>query len=113
MGGLLGCFSVACLFLWYFCVVTSDVCSFFLITCYMPWTFRREHCPPCRNNTTGTPGAHREACGHGRGAVKTDRKSVVKGKIVDPVRPAIKQRKQRRLRSEPGEGDDSTSQADR
>src|SRR6266540_1981345 len=58
-------------FLWYFSIVSGNSMFFLLITCYMPWTFRREHCPPWRNNTTGTPGAHREACGHGRGAVKT------------------------------------------
>src|SRR5438105_3972107 len=70
MGDLLGSPRVASLFLWYFSIVSGNSMFFLLITCYMPWTFRREHCPPRRNNTTGTPGAHREACGHGRGDVK-------------------------------------------
>src|SRR5437764_499330 len=71
LSGLLLRSRVASLFLWYFSIVSGNSMFFLLITCYMPWTFRREHCPPWRNKTTGTPGAHREACGHGRGAVKT------------------------------------------
>src|SRR5438105_2823292 len=71
MGDLLGSPRVASLFLWYFSIVSGNSMFFLLITCYMPWMFRREHCPPCRNNTTGTPGAHLESWGHGGGAVKT------------------------------------------
>src|SRR6266540_190871 len=50
MGDLLGSPRVASLFLWYFSIVSGNLMFFLLITCYMPWTFRREHCPPWRNN---------------------------------------------------------------
>src|SRR5438034_6882567 len=55
MGDLLGSPRVASLFLWYFSIVSDNSMFFLLITCYMPWLFRREHCPPWRNNATGTP----------------------------------------------------------
>src|SRR5438105_11558099 len=74
---------------------------FLLITCYMPWTFRREHCPPWRNNTTGTPGAHREACGHGRGAVKTWHLRKITWIILDAIIPALKHRIPSELRRDP------------
>src|SRR5438105_14129461 len=99
MGDLLGSPRVASLFLWYFSIVSGNSMFFLLITCYMPWTFRREHCPPCRNNTTGTPGAHREACGHGRGAVKTLQIGRVTCRESDAIIPAVKQRIQTELRS--------------
>src|SRR5438477_11848852 len=92
MCDLLMCLRFTSLFFWYFSIVSGNSMFFLLITCYMPWTFRREHCPPCRNNTTGTPGAHREACGHGRGAVKTRSEERRVGNIWDAIIPALKHR---------------------
>src|SRR6266540_6929 len=65
----LGSHRVASLYLWYFSIVSGNSMFFLGITCYIPWTFWREHCPLRRNNTTGTPRAHRVACGHGRGVL--------------------------------------------
>src|SRR5438128_7893352 len=90
MGDLLGSPRVASLFLWYFSIVSGNSMFFLLITCYLPWTFRREHCPPWRNNTTGTPRAHREACGHGRRAVKTLLWRKITWTISDAIIPALR-----------------------
>src|SRR5438132_1601428 len=83
----------------YFSIVSCNSMFFLLITCYMPWTFRREHCPPCRNNTTGTPGAHREACGHGRRDVKSLPTRRSSDLISDAIIPALKHRIPSELRS--------------
>src|SRR5438034_659387 len=99
MGDLLGSLRVASLFLWYFSIVSGNSMFFLLITCYMPCTFRREHCPPCRNNTTGTPGAHREACWHGRGAVKTLHSLKIHDALPISIIPALKHRIPSELRS--------------
>src|SRR5438132_508321 len=86
-------------FLWYFSIVSGNSMFFLLITCYMPWTFRREHCPPWRNNTTGTPGAHREACGHGRGEEQTSVYRSHTEIISDAIIQALKHRIPSELRS--------------
>src|SRR5438105_4692808 len=99
MGDLLGSPRVASLFLWYFSIVSGNSMFFLLITCYMPWTFRREHCPPCRNNTTRTPGAHREACGHGCGARSEERRVGKEWRFWGAMIQAIKKRIASELRS--------------
>src|SRR5436189_276122 len=99
MGDLLGSPGGKCICLWYSHLVSSYAMFFLWITCYMTWTFRREHCPPLRNNTTGTPGAHREACGHGRGAVKTFHSRSLHDALPISIIPALKHRILSELRS--------------
>src|SRR5204863_384453 len=71
MGDLLGSPRVASLFLWYFSIVSGNSMFFLLIKIGRASCSERVYCSVCGNNTTRTTRAHREACGHGRGAVKT------------------------------------------
>src|SRR5437868_3391651 len=99
MGDLLGSPRVASLFVWYFSIVSGNSMSFLLITCYMPWKFRRKHSPTSRNNTKGTPEAHRKAHGHGRGAYTTFFQTKITWIISDAIIPALKHRIPSELRS--------------
>src|SRR5438105_1472142 len=99
MGELVGSTRVAYFFLWYFSIVLVNSMFFLLITCYIPWTFRREHCPPWRKHTTRTPGAHREACGHLCPYTTLFRSRKITWTISDAIIPALKHRIPSELRS--------------
>src|SRR5437016_2674641 len=99
MGDLLGSPRVASLFLWYFSIVSANSMFFLFINCYMPCTFRREHCPPGRNNDKGTPGTHREACSHRCPYTTLFRSRKITWTISDAIIPALKHRIPSELRS--------------